>query len=220
MYHAGETTDLAFLLEWLQARFPGLPVGAAGFSLGANILLKYLGTTGADAGVEAAAAISPPFDLTRSTNAISTGFSQIYSRGFLKKLKRKAARLALHHDSRIDLERVRAARTLNDFDNAVIAPLFGFRDADDYYAQSSSGRYLADIRRPTFILRALDDPFFDPDDIPLAVIAANPYLSAEFPPHGGHVGFVEGRKSFWAEKETARFFAHEFSEDKHGQGSR
>ena len=112
---------------------------------------------------------------------------------------------------RVDVSESKLKQTLSVFDN-IWAPLHNFRDAADYYAQTSCAQFLPNIRLPTLILRALDDPFFPKGDIPHASIEANPYLQAHFPKHGGHLGFVEGRLPwryrYWGERQVARFLAH------------
>lgn len=209
LYHAGVTDDVAFIVDWLEKKLPGVPMGAVGFSLGANTLLKYLGECGANTPLKAAAAVSPPFDLARVARNFQFGSGRLYASRFLKDLRQKA----LNHASQIngldlDLELIASVKTMQDFDNAVTAPLHGFRDANDYYAQNSCGPLLPGIRVPTLVIRAMDDPFFAAD-IPHAHLAQNPFLVTGLVPHGGHVGFAEGvwpdRFNYWAERQTARF---------------
>jgi uncharacterized protein len=210
LYNAGATADVAFVLDWLARRYPQVPLGAVGFSLGANVLLKYLGEAGAGGRVSAAVAVSPPFDLAASARIFETGVGALYARHFLRSLQRKARGLAPIIAPYADLPRALAARTLREFDDAVTAPLHGFRDAADYYARSSSVPFLPHVRVPTLLVRALDDPFFG-QDIPWDVVRANPWLVTAVTSHGGHVGFVAGappgRLRFWAERQTARFLA-------------
>ena len=214
LYHSGETGDLAFVLRVLARRFPGRPLGAAGFSLGGNVLLKYLGEAGAgerrEPSVWAAVAISVPFDLAAGARRLERGFSRVYRRYLVGQLKRKTLAKGQLLRGLVALERVRRARTFVEFDDAATAPLHGFADAQDYYARSSSGRYLAGIRVPTLLIHAADDPFLPAAAFPRAAAQANPALSAEFTPHGGHVGFVAGppwAPVFWAERRAAGFLA-------------
>jgi hypothetical protein len=218
MYHSGETTDTAFILGWLRERFPATPFGLLGVSLGANVTLKLLGELGDDAAewVRAVIAVSPPFDLAAGTDKMTNGFNQVYTRYFLRTLKRKISARARWLPPTINLERVQASATLRDFDNAATAPFWGFRDADDYYAKSSSAQFVPMIRVPTLIIRAMDDPFFDPNDIPHAAIAENEHVRALLPAFGGHVGFMEGTPwspSYWAERTSAEFFAEVLGQD-------
>ncbi|HNB54757.1 MAG TPA: hydrolase [Anaerolineales bacterium] len=205
-YHSGETEDLAFVIEGLADRFPGVPLGAVGFSLGANMLIKYLGERG-QCPLRAGVAVSPPFDLGRGSDRMAQGFNQVYTRTFLRRLKQKTVAKAALYEGILEVGKVLAARNLREFDNAFLAPVYGFRDADDYYTRSSSGPFLTGIRVPTLVIRAKDDPFFDPADIPYEVLKANPFLTPAITEKGGHVGFMEGVGRYWAEREAAQFLA-------------
>lgn len=212
-YHSGETGDLATVLDELQRRMPGRPLAAAGFSLGANVLLKHLGECGGegrDARVQAAAGISIPFDLAAGAARLERGSSRMYQTYLMRKLRRKVRLKAARLDGQVDVEALLAAHTFRQFDDRGTAPLHGFSDADDYYSRSSSGRFLAAIERPTMIIHAADDPFMPSSAIPSETVAANPVLCAVFTRSGGHVGFVSGRPRapvFWAERTAAAFLA-------------
>ncbi|HUH12539.1 MAG TPA: alpha/beta fold hydrolase [Longimicrobiales bacterium] len=211
LYHSGETGDLAFVLGRLRERFPGRAFGAVGFSLGGNVLLKFLGEAGRDgrAPLDAAAAVSVPFDLSAGSTQLERGlFAWLYTRYFMRGLRSKTAAKAELLGDRCDLAAVRRARTLRQFDDAATAPLHGFRDAEDYYARSSSARFIAHIRVPTLLIHALDDPFLPAEHVPRAAVEANAHLTPLFPRAGGHVGFVGGSPAaptFWAEGEAARY---------------
>jgi predicted alpha/beta-fold hydrolase len=197
-YHSGETTDFDFALRRIVAERPHAPIGLAGVSLGGNVLLKWLGERGAEdvpAAVRGAVAISVPFDLARGSRRISRGFSRVYERFFLRSLVAKARQKLARHPDLCDPAALDRVRTLWDFDDVVTAPVHGFRDALDYYTQSSSIQFLSRIRVPTLLLSAVDDPFLPPDvlDEVRAIAAGNPSLELEFVRRGGHVGFVSGR---------------------------
>jgi predicted alpha/beta-fold hydrolase len=208
LYHSGETTDLDTVARRLVREHPGQPLLLAGFSLGGNVLLKWLGEHGDDLPheVRAAAAVSVPFDLERGSRFIERGFSRVYGRHFLRTLRAKA-RTKLEQDPGIyDPGALEQARSLFDFDDAVTAPVHGFASATDYYRRSSSLGFLSSIRRPTLLLSAYDDPFLPGavlDEV-AQVARANSCLSVEFHQRGGHVGFISGRVP-WA----ARYYAEE-----------
>ena len=209
-YHAGETGDLAFVVEELAERFPAAPLGAVGFSLGGNVLLKWLGETGGGAPLGAAAAVSVPFDLAAGARALQHGLGPQYSRRFIQGLRRKLVQRADALAGHCDLERGCRARTLPEFDDAVTAPLHGFRDVHHYYSASSSVHFLSAISIPTLLLHSADDPFLPPEAIPWEHVSQNPCLVGGFSARGGHVGFVAGppwAPKFWAEGEVARFLA-------------
>jgi len=196
-YHSDETSDLAFALDRVLSEHAGAPIVLAGVSLGGNVLLKYLGEHGTSlpAAITAAAAISVPFDLERGARHISQGFSRVYDRHFLRSLREKAEAKLHHYPRLFDIERLRQARNIYEFDDAVTAPVHGFADARDYYSQSSALRWLPGIARPTLLLSSRDDPFLPVDVLNEVETVAreNRNVHVEFTNHGGHVGFVEGR---------------------------
>jgi hypothetical protein len=209
-YHAGETSDLIHVIHYLQSWFPQVRIGAVGFSLGANILLKYLGEQGGNCPLAAAAAVSPPFALDRSMEAIENSIGRMYNTYFMRALRQKMQARAPLLEGLVDLEQVLAAETFRELDEALTVPLYGYADVWEYYRENSSGRFLATISVPTLIIRALDDPLFHPADIPYDVLAANPCLTTAITAQGGHVGFAEGqpgRFNWWAERQVARFLA-------------
>ena len=196
-YHSGETGDLAFALERVQREHPTSPMLLAGVSLGGNVLLKFLGEGGnaVDDRVVAAATVSVPYDLERGARHISTGFSRIYDRHFLRTLRGKALAKLERYPGLFDSAALERAESIYAFDDAVTAPVHGFASAHDYYSRSSSLGFLSRIRRATFLLSAFDDPFLPPavlDEV-RAIADANDCLELEFVKHGGHVGFVGGR---------------------------
>ena len=209
-YHAGATEDVALALDALERWYPNAAKGLVGFSLGANLTLKYLGERGEKVrpSLRAAVAVSPPFDLSQSVREMQKGLKRVYGRLFLNSLRQKMQAKAGLVQQVADLAQILAARSVYEFDNVWTAPVHGFQDADDYYAQCSAGRYLAGIRVPTLILRAIDDPMFAPQDIPYDAIRANPHLHAGITRRGGHLGYIEGRPgrfSGWAERQASRF---------------
>lgn len=212
-YHSGETTDMRFVLELLAARYPDVPRGTIGFSLGGNAMLKLLGELGDDAAqlVHAAVAISVPYDLAAGADALdSSVIGRIYTRVFVKSLLAKAELKAALLGDVCDLQRIRASRSFREFDDAATAPIHGFEGADDYYARSSSTGFLPHIRVPTLLLHAQDDPFLPAHAFPHGAVEDNPYLQAIVTEHGGHVGFIEGMPwapRFWAESTAAAFLA-------------
>lgn len=216
LYHAGATGDVACVHDWLDQRFPRASKGMVGVSLGANMLLKYLGERGADLSIRlrGAVAISPPFDLALGAAQPSSRSLSFYVDRFVQsiqaKIKAKTEANGAIFGPRVDVQAALAAQTLQELDETFTAPLHGFRDAQDYYARCSSRRYLAGIRVPTLILRAKDDPLIPGDDIPFDLLDANPALFPGITEIGGHVGWIEGlpgRYRFWAERQTARFLA-------------
>ena len=214
-YHSGETGDLAFVIRRIVAEYPEAPISLAGYSLGGNVLLKWLGEQGAGIapGIRAAAAVSVPYDLERGARYINQGFSKVYERHFLRTLKAKASAKLARFPKLFDAAALAAATTIMDFDDAVTAPVHGFASAHDYYSRSSSLHFLSRIQLPTLLISAYDDPFLPPDvlDRVAAIAHANPALRPMFSPRGGHVGFVSGpipgRPRYFSEDQLMSFFS-------------
>ena len=210
-YHSGETGDLAWVVQALVARTPGVPIGAVGVSLGGNVLLKWLGEVGGAAPEElrGAVGISVPFDVAASARVLDRGFRRlVYATNFLKTMRSKVIEKERRYPGFVDIPAMRRARTFARYDRVVTAPLNGFRDEVDYWTRASSGPYLARIRRPTLLLGAHDDPIVpgrtlpDPRNLP-------PDVRTEFTARGGHAGFLEGRWPWragsWAERRAVEF---------------
>jgi uncharacterized protein len=208
-YHSGETGDLDELVR--RARGESDRIVLAGCSLGGNVLVKWLGEQGASVPpqIKAAAALCVPFDLALSGATLDgPGFWRwVYRTRFLRSLTRKSLRQLQNFPGAADEERVSGARTLLEFDDALTARIHGFGGARDYYAQSSSGPYVARVRVPLLLLAAADDPFIPVECVPRV---DNPSVELEVSSRGGHLGFVEGpiwRPRFYAERRAVEFLA-------------
>lgn len=208
-YHSGDTGDLTTVLSHLEELGGNGPLRAVGFSLGGNQLLKYLGERRNDAKVQAALAVSVPFDLSAGADYLSQGFRRLYEKYFLYRLKRKILRKQRCRNHGLDLSDLHGLRTLRAFDDRYTAPLHGFVSSEDYYRRSSCTQYLEDIDVPTLVLQSRDDPFLPEDSLPEEEISDNPSLRGLFTDRGGHVGFLRRSSSlkplFWAEETIVRF---------------
>ena len=207
LYHSGETQDLDFLLRSIAAREPDAEIAAVGVSLGGNVLLKWLGEHPGQRLVRRAASISVPYDLAAGARKLETGVGRLYTASLLSTLRVKAldtARRFPEAAGAMDVPRVERARTFREFDDAATAPLHAFAGVDDYYARSSSLRYLSEIETPTLCVSARDDPFLPAETVEDARRAASPAVRFAVSEQGGHVGFVEGvlpwRPRSWAEE--------------------
>ncbi|KPK08519.1 MAG: alpha/beta hydrolase [Betaproteobacteria bacterium SG8_39] len=192
-YHSGDSEELDWILRRLAANAG--PLLAAGVSLGGNVLLKWLGEQGraASSRVSRAAAVSAPLDLQAAGDALDRGLNRLlYTRLFLSSMKASARAKVAAHALPVDAARVQAARTLREFDDAYTAPLHGFRDVNDYWTRASSAPWLAQIRVPTLVLNARNDPFLPAAALATATHAASAAVLLESPDTGGHVGFLEG----------------------------
>ena len=192
-YHSGQTDDLRFFLEALCARQSPERIYAVGFSLGANVLLKYLAES-PDSPVRHAVAVSPPLDLAACAQRLKKGASQFYQSYLLQGLHQMLAEKRLRTDLdallRIDDSSVAKLRTIEAYDDAITAPLHGFGTKERYYRECSSGPRLAEISAPTTILSSIDDPFLDPTQYDrLPSLPKN--VELRLTRYGGHVGFIQ-----------------------------
>ena len=193
-YHSGDSTEIDWVLRRLRMLHGDGPLFAVGVSLGGNALLKWLGEQGeaAHALVQRAAAISAPVDLHAAGNALEQGFNMVYTKNFLATMKRKSLAKLHVHPGLFDETRLRATRTLREFDDLITSRLHGYDGVDDYYTRASSKPHLVRIAVPTLLLNARNDPFLPgttlPDPVQLSAA-----VTAAFPDQGGHVGFPDDK---------------------------
>lgn len=217
-YHSGASDDLAEVVAHLQRCRPLAPLQAVGYSLGGNVLLKYLGETGTATPLHKAVAVSVPFRLDQCADRIGIGFSRVYQAHFMramvtylkdKQLLFSRQGAAEHLAALQRLGSLRGLRTFWDFDGRFTAPLHGYTDAQDYYRRASSRYFLPDIRVPTLLIQAEDDPFVFRHSIPEErELSATTTL--ELHRSGGHVGFVEGaptRPRYYLERRIPQWLA-------------
>ncbi|MCJ2162976.1 MULTISPECIES: alpha/beta fold hydrolase [unclassified Pseudodesulfovibrio] len=206
-YHSGETDDLhEVILHCLSTgRYDRIVL--IGFSMGGNQILKYLGEAPdrVPAQVAAAATFSVPCDLSAAERIISR--HRIYFEYFMKGLRSKMRDKGVRFPDVVNASRLKGIRTLREFDDRFTAPMGGFLDANDYYTRASSLQFLKDIRIPTLLVTAQDDPFMAPSCYPVLDATTNPKLFLEMPRYGGHVGFVLGGRDnvYWSECRTKAF---------------
>ncbi|MEE4113966.1 MAG: alpha/beta fold hydrolase [Desulfobacteraceae bacterium] len=184
-------------------------IGFVGFSLGGNLVLKYLGENAASLDPERhwAAAVSVPCDLKASARQLDRAVNQVYNWRFLRTLTAKARWKAHCYPGCIDTSRLPSVRSLKDFDDVYTAPVHGFRDAEDYWRRCSALRFVNGIRIPTLLINALNDPFLAPPCFPYDAARRNDSLFLETPTSGGHVGFLPSnpREPFWHEARVVQF---------------
>ncbi len=190
-YHSGHTQDIAFVIDTIARRYPNKPLAAAGFSLGGNALLKYLGNN-TECALRFAVSVSPPLILEEGAKRMDKGFSRIYQSRLINQLKLALrAKHARYPELGLDELDIETVRNFFDFDHRITAPLHGFKGWEDYYQKASSLADLINIKTPTHILWSADDPFFSKKCIP-----TNDQLSDavhfELTTHGGHVAFISG----------------------------
>lgn len=193
-YFSADAKELDWELEKIKKMFPKAAIWCMGVSLGANNLLYWLGTRGESALeiVDKAVAVCSPLDLVKSNERITQGFSRLYEWNFVHTLKRKALEKVTKYPNHIDLERLKAVRSIKDFDDVYTAPIHGFRDAIDYWTQCSSLPKLINIKVPTLMINALNDPVVGDKFLPSEKDVSSS-ITLEYPLEGGHCGFPQGR---------------------------
>lgn len=217
-YHSGDTEDLDWLYRTLRQRFPQRQLAATGFSLGGNVLLKWLGESEQPLQLFAAAAVSVPLVLSECATRLDRGFSRLYRDYLLRELKAYMANKLRHFQqlgNDVEACKIRqlgnlaAIRSFWEYDDRVVAPLHGFADVHDYYRRASSRQFLPNIQIPTLLIQAADDPFMTPAVLPEAnELSSSTTLLLQA--GGGHVGFIGRRNSsktdYWLEHCIPTFF--------------
>jgi len=193
-YHSGDYEEVGWILQRMRQVHSG-EIVAVGVSLGGNALLRWAEEMEHSASkiVKSIATISSPVDLAASGAAIGTGFNRfVYTRMFLNTMKPKAFKKLEQHPGLFSWEALRAARDLYEFDNAFTAPLHGFKNTEDYWAKGSAKPLLHQIRTPSLVINARNDPFVPASCLPKQREVGD-FVKLWQPAHGGHVGFAQGR---------------------------
>jgi uncharacterized protein len=219
-YHCGMTTDLHHLVHRLAEREPNTPIGIVGYSVGANISLKWLGECGQRGQtlpVAAVVGVSAPFHLGVVARKIERGFSRVYQWYLLRSLRRDVARKmeAMGDNFGLTRRELRRLNTFFKFDDRISGPWHGFRDAEDYYAKTRSDVLLSHVTVPTLIVNAHNDPLVPAHLIPRPCDVSD-NVTVELTNGGGHLGFVSGRwpwsPRFWLDTRVPEFLASFFRE--------
>ncbi|PIR10780.1 MAG: hydrolase [Gammaproteobacteria bacterium CG11_big_fil_rev_8_21_14_0_20_46_22] len=209
-YDASDTNDLQEFVISLMQREPNTPLAGVGFSLGGNVLLKWLGETRQYNPLKAAVAVSVPFVIEKSLNRVRKGFSRFYHKVILDQLRDEVLGKfkAAGQSAPIDLDAFSKVKDLHDFNSLFVVPVHGYLCPEDYYQRASCRQYLRYIEVPTLIVHAEDDPFMSPDVIPTEE-ELSPFVTLELAECGGHVGFVSGsmpgKAEYWLEKHIPDF---------------
>ncbi|WP_157960504.1 YheT family hydrolase [Marinimicrobium alkaliphilum] len=216
LYHSGASYDLDAVITWAAEQCGYTHFVLAGFSLGGNMTLKWLGEQGPEAarrGVRAAATASVPADLRGCAIALERPANVIYRRHFVRAMKARLQRKAAQFPEHFDTAPLAHCRTLWQLDDYYTAPHAGFRDAEDYYRQCSARFFLAPIDVPTLMVSARNDPFLTPECFPEPQAAKNAQLPLEITASGGHVGFWGGGDRWWLDRRLMDFFESVTTDD-------
>lgn len=210
-YNAGATDDLQEVLNAIIKPCQYQDIYLVGFSLGANLVLKYGGEKGKNIHpvIKGIAAISAPCELRSSSLELLKSKNYVYSLRFLKMLLAKVIEKSIQYPELKSID-LKSIKDLKQFDDHFTAPLAGYKDAEDYWYKASCMRELDQITIPTLIVNAADDPILGPECYPYKQAQANEFIFLEVPEQGGHVGFMHrpNQTEYWHESRTVSFLMH------------
>jgi predicted alpha/beta-fold hydrolase len=207
-YHSGQTCDVDYFSQYLADTYPDAKKAIIGFSLGGNVLTKYLAEQKQNI-YQAAGVICAPLDLSSCCDRINQGFSRVYQKYLVDMLRVSTIeKINTNLLNNIDRKHLDKVRSIREFDQMITAPVNGFRDANHYYQQASGRDVLQQITTPCLIIHASDDPFLCHENT-TAISVLPEQLTFEISAHGGHVGFITGKNplkpQFWLEQRIPEF---------------
>lgn len=212
-YHSGNTPDIHFVIEEYKEKYE--QIALVGFSLGGNKILKYAsdGVFDLSPKIKVVCGVSAPVDLHTCSLKICTWQNYFYERRFLSTLLAKAKLKSLKYSGQLEPIIFDKIKNLYDFDDYFTAPVHGFKDAADYYAQCNALQFLKNVSLPTLLLNAQDDPFLSKSCFPYNIADQNPSFFLEAPKYGGHCGFyTKGKSYYWDELEILSFVENYINE--------
>ncbi len=205
MYHHGETSDFTELMDFVTSIEKYKSIALVGFSMGGSIILKYLGIVKKlPSKIKAAVAISTPCNLKDSMLEVQKPSNRIYYKRFLKSLIQKLhKKVDIFPDLKHKIDKI---RTFDDIHEHYTTPVYGFIDTDDFYKQASACNFLDEIKVPTLIINAQNDPILPASCSPVQIAKSHSYVHLETPSRGGHVGFtLQGQSVTWGEVKAFEF---------------
>ena len=207
-YHSGDTRDIAYLTDWLTQQFPQSPLAAIGFSLGGNVLTRFLAEFPSNPYL-VSSIVCAPLDLASCSKRIGRGFSKVYQKYLVDMLKTATLeKIDLNLLPNVCSHQVLNVTKLWDFDHLVTAPINGFLGAEHYYQEASGKFVLERIERPTLFIHAADDPFLDHENT-IPNNALPKHITFEICEKGGHVGFIAGnnplKPKYWLEQRIPEY---------------
>ncbi len=205
-YHSGATEDLDDVIKHIINTKQYTQIVIKGFSLGGNVILKYLGErTNVPSQIKGVIAVSVPCYLHGSAKELHTIKNKLYHDRFKKHLVDRLKLKQVQYSDILSIKDIKSIKTLRDFDDIYTSKAHGFKDALDYYEQSSSLQFLHNIKTPTLVINALNDSFLSPECFPVKEAKNNPNLFLEMPKYGGHVGFYNSDNIYYNEIRALEF---------------
>ena len=205
-YHSGATEDLEAVVDHILELKNYSELYLKGFSLGGNMVLKYLGENRmVPKEIKAAIAVSVPCSLHSSPKELLKTKNLPYAKRFKKHLVEKLREKQQLFPDKISDNDIKNVVTLKDFDDVYTSRAHGFKDALDYYEKCSCKQFLPNIQIPSLIVNARNDSFLGPECFPVEEANENPNLYLEMPKYGGHVGFFGQKNVTYTEKRAIKF---------------
>lgn len=209
MYHHGDIDDIGTVVNHVMQSGDYRFIALVGYSMGANITMKYLGVLGESVpfAIRAAAVFSAPCDLESGAEVLDRWDNFFYYQRFMRALVRKIRQKNIQFPGRLDLSKLRLIRRWRDFDEYFSAPICGYRDAADFYRNASAKNFIPGIRIPTLLVNTKNDPILTPACMPVELARQHPFFHFEMPEHGGHCGFQnrDDGEFFWSEQRAFEF---------------
>ncbi|EGZ14956.1 hypothetical protein PHYSODRAFT_333242 [Phytophthora sojae] len=212
LFCSAYTGDLRFVLQQLSEKYEFAKEAfvGVGFSMGSNVLVKYLGEEGDKAPLTGAVSVGNPFDLAIcSANFGGSLFNRMtYDKALnsnLRELFFNKCNAAEHFVDfpGVDLEAIKASRTVRDFDDTLTKYVFHYNTVDDYYNDAGSVKKLGDVRVPLLCINAEDDPISISSALPKDdEVRSNPNVILCTTKSGGHLAFYESSLRDHAEQEN------------------
>lgn len=205
-YHAGATSDLQEVVEHILKKEKYNHIAFNGFSLGGNLMLKYLGEKREIAEqIFGAVMISVPCDLHGSLKQLQKKKNYLYSKRFFRKLRNHLLIRAEQFPKQLTKEEIDACNSLLDIDELYTSRAHDFENALDYYDKNSSLQFLENIQVPTLLINAKNDGFLSEASYPVEIAKNSQYLHLEMPDYGGHVGFLQKKPVTYTEERALEF---------------
>ncbi|KAI7829125.1 Alpha/Beta hydrolase protein [Kickxella alabastrina] len=211
LYNGGFTSDYGIAVEYIKGRFPQSKLVAIGYSLGANLITKYVGEQGEVCPLKAAISVGNPYDLAASSDAIEEPTFRnkyVYSPAMLEglmRLYRRHSKMMATGPVKLDAKAIAKIKSIREFDELITSRVFGYKNSTDYYQQNSSAQFMPNISIPFLAITALDDPVCPDSYIPRETFRSNPHLVLALTQYGGHLGYHESLSQSWLPRPIAEF---------------
>lgn len=208
LYHHGDIEDIGTVIDHALTKKEYENVVMIGFSMGGAMSLNYLGKNGKSipSQIKAAVAFSTPCDLREGAEILNLKSNAVYRKRFLRNLKKKILIKEQEFPGLVDLKKLEEIKEWRDFDEHFSAPLNNYKDADDFYFNSSAKNFMENIQIPTLLVNAHNDPILTPGCSPISIAKTHTNIFIENPEKGGHCGFMLPNEEFaWSENRALEF---------------